>query len=251
MFCEQCGFEIKETDKFCEKCGHAISSDSVADATGVQATEPIQQNPQQVYYGTQTQVVEQNPKKGFNFFHFFVGASILIFGIAFIVIAMSFMKQMQAGQPTAEQMQAQADAQAEAEAANAAAVQEQQLFNGIYSLYCRSYELEQVRTNGRWEAYNTLGEVAGAILDFRNYYEFGSQTQTYTAPSITLSMESIDLTALELGVHSISEFYYEEISGMDFFIDDVHGFAIFSDGTYLYIGFLNAEGAWQGEYAFQ
>ncbi|MBR4084198.1 MAG: zinc ribbon domain-containing protein [Lachnospiraceae bacterium] len=242
MYCEQCGTELKENNRFCEQCGYPVNSpdDNCVSGQTNSSTQPV-------YYGSQPQVIVQAPRKGFNFFHFFVGVSIIIIGTVFIGLAVFLIKQVQMSKPTDEQLQAQADI----ESANEREAQEQQLFSAIYSLYCGNYEMEKVRDNGVWKNYNTAGEVIGFLVDFRNLYEFGSQTDMYSAPTITLSADSIDLTSLQLGIHNVNEFHYENISGIDYFIDDIHGFAIFHDGTYLYIGYQNEKGAWQGECAFR
>lgn len=242
MFCEQCGSELKENSKFCERCGAPVNG-----AGSNNASMYANAAGQPVYYSGQPQIIVQAPKKGFNFFHFFVGAAIVIFGIVFLGVAIFLVKTIQSGQPTAEQLQAQADA----DAASEMAAQERQMFDAIYSVYCGTYEIEKVRNNGVWENYNTVGEVVGFLVDFRNLYEFGSQTDMYSAPTITLSPDSVDLTSLGLGSYSVDYFHYEQISGMDYFINDTHGIAIFYDGTYLYLAYQNEQGAWQGECAFQ
>ena len=242
MFCEQCGSVLEENSKFCEQCGSPVNGNIENSANTIQP----KMLGQSMYYGNQPQIIVQAPEKKFSFFHLFIGIAVLAIAIVVVCVSIYVVKKLDSEKSNGGQQNT-----VDAGTGNEAYNQDQQTFNAIYSMYCGTYELELIRENGAWKNYNTVGEVAGGILDFINLYEHGSQTDMYQAPTITLSSNSIDMTSFEYGEYSLDYFHYEEINEMDFFINDVHGFAIFHDGTYLYLAFPNEQGAWQGELAFE
>lgn len=220
MFCEKCGAQIGDDEKFCDKCGYPTNM------MGKKVDKK-----QQV----------KNEKAKMSSFQKSVIAILIVFGIVFLILVWFGMQAMNRNEREQQRLEAE----------RAEAALEIEKVNEKYAIYCGTYELTNVMEDGEWKAYGIGSKLTGKVVDLIAAWKLGIETETYSAPQITIGADGVDLSAINQGRYIVSEFYYEEIEGMDFFIHETEEFALASDGNCIYYALPSEEGVWYFYYMFE
>lgn len=234
MFCNKCGNQIADDVKFCVKCGQPVGQ-------AVQNGNAPAPQPQNAAQGSVPQgtVIVQNSGGGVFQKVMLVFICIIFLVIMFVVVSF-YMENKKDKDIQQQQMNLAAQAQAD---------REQLMLH--YESYQGSWEIESAYIDGEWKSYNSFGEIAGAILDWRNLYYYGNDTNYGAATTIEFTSNSIDMTNVGLGVYSLDYFVYSQtMYGEDVFTNETQGIKIqwknSSPKSYLLISELNSNGEWVG-----
>lgn len=210
MYCIKCGSEIPDNVKFCVKCGNPTSEEGQDIQTGNQQGTVI-------------------VKAGGGAFQKIILLIICAVFLVIMFIAVSFYFDSQKEKELAQQ-QNKIAAQNQKEQEKAQEEYETKMAN--YENHCGSWEIKRARIDGEWQDYNFWGQALGKVIDFRNLYAFGSETNYGGGTTIEFGTSSVDLNSIGFGVYDLDNFTFEfnkfgaptftnEEQGIQFrFIDD-------------------------------
>lgn len=235
MFCNKCGGQMADDAKFCTKCGQPVGES----VQGTIAQPVVQQATPQ---GT---VIIQ--KSGGGAFQKIMMVFILLIFLVIMFVVLSFYmdnKNEKALQKQQDQLAAQA----------------QEDWNELwlnYEQYQGTWTVERVFVDGEWQSYDSFwGELAGAYMDFRNYYYFGNDTDYNTATTVQFTSSGFDLTNIGLGSYDLKNFVYSTTTfDEDIFTNEAQGIQIkwrnVMPEPYLEIYQRADNGEWIGAYILE
>ncbi|MDE7289276.1 MAG: hypothetical protein K2N71_07230 [Oscillospiraceae bacterium] len=93
-----------------------------------------------------------------------------------------------------------------------------------YENHRGTWKVDEAYIDGEWQDYNFWGEAIGKVMDFRNLYSFGNDTNYGAATTVELGADSVDFSSIGYGIYSLNSFTFEfNRSGAPTFTNDDQG----------------------------
>lgn len=190
MYCKKCGSEIPDDVKFCVKCGNPTAGQ----AQNVQASP-----------GQGTVIVQAG---GGTFQKIMLVLICAVFLVIMFIAVSFYMDNKNEKELIYEQNKAAAQEQKN----QAKAQEEYRIKMSNYESHRGSWKVDRALIDGEWQDYNFWGEAIGGLMDFRNLYSFGNDTNYGAATTIECGADSIDMSSIGFGIYSLDSFSYESTS---------------------------------------